>query len=94
MRALRVRAPAVTQCLTPLLAAVVADTAYVAAVGVNGQTFWTGWTFKPVPLAAVLVATAFPHALGWTALAFGLRLGDRLHDLVVGRFSGASSRAP
>lgn len=87
MRALRVRAPAVTQCLAPLLAAVAADTAYVAAVGVDGQQFWTGWTFKPVPLAAVVVATAFPHALGWAALVLGLRLGDRLHDRV-GRLVG------
>lgn len=89
MRALRLRAPAVTQCLAPLLAAVVADTAYVFAVGVDGQTFWTGWTFKPVPIGAVLVATAFPHALGWTALALGLRLGDRLHDRI-GRALGRS----
>ena len=82
MRALRVRAPGVTQCLAPFLAAIVADAAWVAAVGVDDQVFWTGWSFKPVPLAAVLVSTAFPHAVGWAALALGLRLGDRLHDRV------------
>jgi hypothetical protein len=86
MRALRVRAPGVTQCLAPALAAVVADTAWVVAVGVDGQLFWTGWTFRQVPLGAVLVATALPHALGWTALALGLRLGDRVHDRIARRF--------